>query len=259
MDRDSRLDRLEARLDRQEQSMKRLAGMIGERAAEARGLSRRDVLEAGGYVGLGLTIASGGFIAGSETAAADAQGNEGTSADPLSKLWAHEIESGDGASTLNIPDSVDINQLHVDNATYVEAHRESDNSDISAGSWTNLVDTEDNDVRNELDSNQKFSPDASAEFTFRGVMWIAPGADGDRLDVRVQNVTDGSTVKSILAAIEIGGKSSTTAAIPFAITVPLNNSKSYEVQGADQDSSFDLKGGFASACYYTIQQAVVRP
>lgn len=86
------------------------------------GLDRRTLLEAAGYTGIGALIGGGSAFAATQPAAADAVGEEGTSADPLVKLWTHAIESGDGASQINIPDTVGIDSASIDSISRKSAN-----------------------------------------------------------------------------------------------------------------------------------------
>jgi hypothetical protein len=100
-----RVAELEERDQRRQEELEKLAETLGhdEPTEEAeRAISRRDVLAGGGAV-MGL----GGLLAGATgSAEADALGNVGTQPDPVTKLWAHELGAGDGASQITVPDNV---------------------------------------------------------------------------------------------------------------------------------------------------------
>lgn len=153
--------------------------------------------------------------------------------------------------------TVTTGQADITNETYVESHLATDNTGISSGTFTNIVDTEDHDVRNEFNSSQQFSPDATGEYRIEAVIWFGSGADGDTHRGRVRNVTDNTGVKSQPLRVPVGAADS--VGLPFSEVVPLDSSKNYEVQAMNDDSSFELLGGFGSACYLTITKAVVHP
>lgn len=90
--------------------------------------------------------------------------------------------------------AVVTDEADITNETYIEATRSSDASGISTGTWTNIADGEDKDVRNEFNSSQQFVPDATAEYTVNAYARMEPGSDQDRLQIRVRNITDSTTL-----------------------------------------------------------------
>lgn len=80
-------------------------------------INRRTALQAIGLIAIGYAAPTAVLHAATGTASADATGEEGTQADPLEKVWVHEIESGDGASQINIPDTVSIDEATIDGNT----------------------------------------------------------------------------------------------------------------------------------------------
>lgn len=103
-----RLHRLETIAAEQQQELNQLKEAGGARLAQSLGLDtpkkRRQVLQLLATSGAVGVVGAGGFVAGTETAEADAVAADvGTEADPWQKVWTHEIESGDGASGVTIP------------------------------------------------------------------------------------------------------------------------------------------------------------
>ena len=83
--------------------------------------TRREVLKSSmiamGYVLSGATIGSALVYALSGDAAADASGAYGTQADPLTKVWAHAVGAGDGASNVTFSDPIDAPAIDTESAT----------------------------------------------------------------------------------------------------------------------------------------------
>lgn len=134
-------------------------------------------------------------------------------------------------------DSVDAGEVAVSGETYVEAHLSSNVSSISSGTFTNIVDTEDTDNRDEFNASQQFSPDSTGKYLVVAHALIDNGSAGDSYLMKLQNVTDGTRV--VQTADNDAGASTQ---IGLVAVEELNSAKSYEVQATNSDSQHRLRG-----------------
>jgi hypothetical protein len=140
-------------------------------------------------------------------------------------------------------DSVDTEEGEVSNETFVRATRSTSSGSVSAGTYVNIYDTASKDNRSEFNEsgNGRFGPDKDGEYLIDvGYDIRGNTSSGDEIRVRVQNITDGSTVHRKF--IESTGSASVSGC---SFIVNLDSSKEYELQVTNQNSSFDVKNNIA--------------
>lgn len=132
--------------------------------------------------------------------------------------------------------------------TSIKASLSSPITGINEGTSTNIVDTEDEDNLNELDSNLEFSPQETAEYRIQATVGITPGADQDRLNLILRE-SNGAYIRAFSTIVS----SSTNEEIfGNVINVNLDSSTTYKVVTRDRDSTFDVERG-----YLTVKNEVV--
>lgn len=136
--------------------------------------------------------------------------------------------------------SVSTDDADVIGVTVVDASRESTSNSNSAGTYVNIIDTENDDNLGELNTSQQFSPNVSGEYFVSANAFVNGGVGGDQLQIRVRNVTDGSTVAfRNFAADSSGGGANPSIIGPLTF----DSGKNYEFQVTNNDSSFDIIAG----------------
>lgn len=143
-------------------------------------------------------------------------------------------------------ETVTADQADVTGETYVVGNRTSDSSSQTSGTWTNILNNEVTDVRNELDSNFRFSPDTTGDYRVIFSVRFDGGSAGDYYLARILNQTDTSTVY-VCENDDGGGNDMTT----FSWSGELLSSKSYEFQAQNNSSSFTLSSA-NNGCRVTI-------
>jgi len=251
------LDQLADLDDDQREEMGALMETLGyDEAASIVRPTRRGLLKSGATGAAALV--AGGLMgtAATDRATAGTQ-STGTWGGPsdVQDLYVEDIfDSGDN-NPMSFPGdgSVSIGTLGITNETFVEASRSSTAGSNSSGSWVNIVDTEDEDVRDEFNSSQQFSPDVTGKYDIIAQWAVRNGGSSDRIGFRVRNITDGTN--AILKDTEPWDASS-FAEPHWSATVELNSSKTYEIQVTDKDSSFEVNDSFTKL---VIRRSVVHP
>lgn len=111
---------------------------------------------------------------------------------------------------------------------------------ISANTWTTVdYDTEVTDVNSTYDlANDQWSPSSDGDYLPIASVSFNVGADGDRIAVRIRNVTDGVTV----AQTDFNSGGPDPANVKTMRAQEFLSSKTYEVQANNLSSSDTLVG-----------------
>lgn len=155
--------------------------------------------------------------------------------------------------SMSTSDVTVTNNIDITGETYIEAYRSTNATNITAGTLTNVVDTEVADVNDEFNSSQQFSPDTTGRYIFAGTVFFQNGTAGDEYDVLVRNVTDGVNLN--FTRYGDGGVEQT---VPIYFEGEFNSSKNYEFLAKNNDSSFDLNSG-ESKNRVTIKKSIIHP
>lgn len=169
----------------------------------------------------------------------------------------HDLLAGVGGRVPFVKaERVDANELESTGGTFVKAILEASKTGIAAGQWTKIVDTELVDTLGEFNSNFRFSPDETGWYRVRATARIAPGADGDLVEMKLQDVTNGNTVLG-LDGLEVGGATNFTF-LQGDVSEELYKSNNYEIQVRDRNSTFDIES-FGSQTSLTITDEIIHP
>ncbi|MDS0284685.1 hypothetical protein [Haloarcula onubensis] len=134
-------------------------------------------------------------------------------------------------------DSVSTVENSITGETDVKLSRSSSLTSVSAGSYVNAFDTVDEDNRNEVNSSTEFVPDKSGRYEILAMVRMVPGSSGDNLRVRLQNVTDSTTIEPRFFD-QASASAFQTVFLSFSFV--LTSGKAYEIQVTDNNSSFDV-------------------
>jgi hypothetical protein len=149
--------------------------------------------------------------------------------------------------------AVSTENADVTGETYIEAERTQSLQSITAGSFTNIVDTENEDSLGEFNSSQQFSPTETGKYIITGYGRIGVGNSGDSCHGRIRNVTDGTTTRFLMDTQQSGGTGVHT--VTFTTNITLDSAKNYEFQVTDNDSTYDMK----KFSFLEIKRSVVHP
>jgi len=212
--------------------------------------SRRDALKLGGAALVGGAAMSGTGSAGTQQA-----GTIGTSGAPVD-VELEDINPGSTrAVEFNQNDITGVSALSTAEAettgeTFIRATRSTTSSTTNAGVFTNCYDSESRDNRDEFNSSAQINVDKTGEYHLNAYSEIQ-SSDGDRLEMRVQNVTDGSTL-----FLNDGEADGSLGRMGIHQTVSLDSSKLYEIQGRNLIRSFEIN--VATTTVATIKRSIVQ-
>jgi len=235
-------------------------GKIQNRISQlAPDLTRREVLKhsilAFSYILTGATAGSAIINAMSGTAAADSVGQYGTQADPLSKILVHELESGDGASQINIPDTIapdaiNTDELDINSEVLIEAEKSANQSYSAANNWVTMsFDNEVSDVTDDFASDQ-FIPPETGTYHIIVSAFFNNISDGDKIRIRFRDISAGTNI-SRNSDIVGGGSSQSIGASAEKELMGGNN---HEVQIRNQNGDCTIVGD-TGASFVTISNS----
>jgi hypothetical protein len=133
--------------------------------------------------------------------------------------------------------SLGVDEADINNETFIRAVRASTNSGISAGNWVNITDNETSDNLGEF-NNLQFSPDETGVYRIEATARFENLNDGDRLILRVRNITDSETDEPRFHE-ETGGADDET--VQGSYPYKLESSKTYEIQVQNANSQSTLR------------------
>jgi len=215
--------------------------------AQETGTSRRQVLQIIAAVGVG-SIAGGVSVsqliseAQAQASTSDSDGNVGTPADRVD-LFADGIDANGAefnSNDITGVSSLSTEEANVTNETFISATRSSSANNVSAGTRTNIVDTQNIDNRGEFNSNQQFTPDKSGWYRIYAHARFGDGSDGDRYIIEVEDVNSSSVISTATPEIT---DSSGNPRTYVALLVELTSGTTYQVRAANSDSQYSLFGG----------------
>jgi len=129
--------------------------------------------------------------------------------------------------------------------TKISAERGSDSASTTAGTWINAFDSESDDRRGEFNSSQEFVPVDDADYAFNGtVEFRGSTTGGDKVQVRLQDLTNGSTVQ----ILEERTATDSTPIVPFSGRAEgLTAGDKYVVEARNANNDFVIYRGATQA------------
>lgn len=230
-----------------------------------RAVSRRDVFKAG--------VMGTGLAAYASLGAEEVQADHTTPTEPLITLGdSFELfDDGDDAVIKHVPSGahftynqaesrwemdapLHLQEADVVNETFVRGYLDSDITGITAGTWTNIIDTEEADGKDELNSSFVFTPSETAYYVISASVAIVPGADQDRLLFRLRNTSD--NVNALF--IETRSSGANREDMPLADVAELTAGKNYEFQANNPSSTYSITSG-SDATRASVRKSVMHP
>lgn len=138
--------------------------------------------------------------------------------------------------------------------TFITAERNNGVSSVSSSNWTNIADTENEDVRDEQDASFNINVDETGYYDIIGQVRFFSITDGDGLIVYVRSPSgtdpDNNRVQKTAAG--------TDDQVLFSLVVKLQSGTNYRIQARDLDSTYSI-GGNPGRNFYTVKRSVVHP
>lgn len=211
-------------------------------------MSKRDFLKSAGVLGTGAVLGGGAAseLTGDAQAAAsttDGDGDIGTPANP-EDVYADALAVFDGANNqigkfdetgIETP-SVDTENLNITGEVLVDADKAGGQTQsLTASNWVAITyNNENEDITEDFDpAAGTFTAPESGHYRWTIAPVLDIGADGDRIQVRIRNVTDGTNARNA-PSISVG--SADSQGFPFDLPVELSQGKDYRPQVRNLDS-----------------------
>ena len=152
-----------------------------------------------------------------------AGGGLGTESDPLPEQHVGSLAA----------DGVDIT-----GETFIRAIRNSSTSTQTAGNFISVYDSASKDVRGEFSGGQ-ITVDESGEYEISGSLRLSGASAGDQVTLRVRDCDSASDANDQVDQREIP---SSNPWLTFSFDAELSSTQTYEVQVADNTSSYSVEG-----------------
>lgn len=133
--------------------------------------------------------------------------------------------------------------------TRIKAGRSTNVTGITAGTWTDVGDTELRDSTGELNSSFEFVPTYSGWYDIEASAHWQNVTDQDQLQIAVRDITNAAIVSY---SFMIDRASGTDDYVTGSTSVELTAGTTYKVQTRNPNNSGDLKGD--NSTYYTIER-----
>lgn len=137
--------------------------------------------------------------------------------------------------TIGLASSITVDQASVTGETLIKASRGSTSSSITAGDFVNIVDSEDEDKRDEFNASQQFVPDSTGDYLVVGIAHFGGSSGGNHVQIRLRDVDGGNTIVETNVQIPANG-----AEVNFSFLEELTSGTTYELQATNNDTAFDI-------------------
>jgi len=162
---------------------------------------------------------------------------------------------GQGSSDFSNLKSLGVENADITGETLIRAYRGTAATGVSSGSWTDIADTETSDSETEQDSSFNINVNEDGLYKIYAHVNIFDSTSGDTIEFRVQNTTDGTSVRTTMPMGVMGASQDYK---DISAIFDLTAGKDYKLQVRNRSSSYSLNSGEDNT-YYWMERQVVHP